>query len=214
MIDDLVRLGADEPYRMFTSRAEYRLRLRADNADQRLTGKGIAAGCVGFERAEVFEAKAKALEQARALTMFLRAGPGELAKNGIKVPQDGITRSAAEYLAFGDVDMGKLTRIWPELDHIASEISEQIEIDARYAPYLRRQEADVEAYRRDEALGLPDGLDYASISGLTTEIREKLEKARPESLGAAARIPGVTPAALVLLLRHVRRGQGEPRKTA
>ena len=215
MIDDLVRLGADEPYRMFTSRAEYRLRLRADNADQRLTAKGIAAGCVGSRRADAFRAKARALDEARALTIFLRASPPKLAQNGMQVPQDGVARSAAAYLAFPDVNMARLGRVWPELGRIAPEISEQIEIDARYAAYLRRQDADVEAYRRDEALGLPCDLDYRGISGLSAEIREKLDRARPESLGAAARIPGVTPAALVLLLRHVRRG-GSPqsRKTA
>jgi len=209
MIDDLVRLGADEPYRMFTSRAEYRLRLRADNADQRLTGKGIAIGCVGSARRDAFREKAAALAEARALTMNLRASPSELGRHGIAGPADGLARSAAQYLAFPEIALAHLSRVWPEINHIRPEIAEQIEIDCRYAAYLERQEAEVEAYRRDEALALPESLDYRGIPGLSAEIREKLDRARPANLGAAARIPGITPAALVLLLRHVRRrGEG------
>ncbi|HEY4636508.1 MAG TPA: tRNA uridine-5-carboxymethylaminomethyl(34) synthesis enzyme MnmG [Rhodospirillales bacterium] len=216
MIDDLIRLGADEPYRMFTSRAEYRLRLRADNADQRLTAKGIETGCVARARAEAFGRKAAALAEARALTINLRASPAVLSKSGISVPQDGSARSAAEYLALPDITLSRLAAVWPDLNHVRPEIAEQIEIDARYTAYLRRQDADVEAYRRDESLALPEGLDYRGIPGLSAEMSEKLERVRPESLGAAARIPGVTPAALVLLLRHVRRGgpDGPARKSA
>ncbi len=205
MIDDLVRLGTSEPYRMFTSRAEYRLRLRADNADQRLTPKGIEAGCIGGEREKTFQNKALALSRARASAAGLRATPAELANHGIQVPQDGASRSVGEWLARPDVTLAKLSRFWPELADIRPAIAEQIEIDARYAPYLERQQADIEAYRRDEGLALPGDLDYRHMPGLSAEIQQKLDLARPESLGAAARIPGVTPAALVLLLRHVRR---------
>jgi tRNA uridine 5-carboxymethylaminomethyl modification enzyme len=205
MIDDLVRLGTSEPYRMFTSRAEYRLRLRADNADQRLTPKGIEAGCVGQDREKSFQNKALALSRARASAAGLRATPADLANHGIQVPQDGASRSVGEWLARPDVTLAKLSRFWPELADIRPAIAEQIEIDARYAPYLERQQADIEAYRRDEGLALPGDLDYRHMPGLSAEIQQKLDLARPESLGAAARIPGVTPAALVLLLRHVRR---------
>ncbi|MFZ0695438.1 MAG: tRNA uridine-5-carboxymethylaminomethyl(34) synthesis enzyme MnmG [Alphaproteobacteria bacterium] len=212
MIDDLVRLGINEPYRMFTSRAEYRLRLRADNADQRLTAKGMVIGCIESTRARVYESKKSALDQARALTISLKSSPSELAKRDIAVPQDGVTRTVAELLALPELTINRLTVVWPELSHIGSEIAEQLEIDSRYANYLARQDSDVEAFRRDEALALPLHLDYGHIAGLSTEMREKFEFARPESLGAAARISGVTPAALILLLRHVRRG--EARKSA
>ena len=206
MIDDLVRLGTNEPYRMFTSRAEYRLRLRADNADQRLTAKGIATGCVGSMRARAFELKKSALDDARALTISLKSSSSELAKRDIPVPQDGVTRTVAELLALPELTINRLTAIWPELNGISPEIAEQLEIDSRYANYLERQDSDIEAFRRDEALVLPLDLDYRGIAGLSTEMREKLEFSRPESLGAAARISGVTPAALILLLRHIRRG--------
>ena len=203
MIDDLVRLGADEPYRMFTSRAEYRLLLRADNADQRLTGKGMAIGCVGPARARSFTRKVMALAEARQLTTDLRASAARLTAQGIQV---GGPRTAAEILAMPDMTMGRISAVWPELNHIHAEIAEQIEIDARYAAYLERQESDIAAFRRDENLALPATLDYRGIAGLSRELQEKLGRARPASLGAAARIPGITPAALVLLLRHVRRG--------
>ncbi len=212
MIDDLVRLGTNEPYRMFTSRAEYRLRLRADNADQRLTAKGMAIGCVGSVRGKVYESKKSALDDARTLTISLKSSPPELAKRGIPVPQDGLTRTVAELLALPELTINRLTAVWTELSCIGPEIAEQLEIDSRYANYLERQDSDVEAFRRDEALALPWDLDYRGIAGLSTEMREKLEFARPESLSAAARISGVTPAALILLLRHVRRG--ETRKSA
>jgi tRNA uridine 5-carboxymethylaminomethyl modification enzyme len=207
MIDDLVRLGADEPYRMFTSRAEYRLRLRADNADQRLTGAGIAAGCVGPERARAYQAKMKALAEARSLTIALKGSPSALARHGIAGPQDGIMRTVAEYLVYPGVTLAGLGAIWPKINHIPADIAEQIEIDARYAAYLIRQEADIESFRRDEALELPQYIEYKGISGLSRELGEKLDRTRPGSLGAAARIPGMTPAALILLLRHVRRGE-------
>ncbi|MCH2393512.1 tRNA uridine-5-carboxymethylaminomethyl(34) synthesis enzyme MnmG [Oceanibaculum sp.] len=204
MIDDLVTRGADEPYRMFTSRAEYRLLLRADNADQRLTEKGMALGVVGSERARVFSEKKAALSEARTLLEGLRATPTTLARQGVPINQDGVIRSAAELLSYPDINLSRLAEIWPELSAIETSIAEQLEIDGTYAGYLKRQQADVDAYRRDESLLLPDGLDYGSVGGLSTEIRDKLNRARPATLGAAARIPGVTPAALTALLRHVR----------
>ena len=204
MIDDLVTRGADEPYRMFTSRAEYRLLLRADNADQRLTDKGIALGVVENRRARIFTEKKAALSKARSLLGGLRATPTVLARHGIPINQDGVTRSAAELLSYPDISLTRLSLIWPELSAIGPSTAEQLEIDGTYAAYLKRQQADVDAYRRDESLLLPGGLDYGSVGGLSTEIRDKLNRARPATLGAAARIPGVTPAALTALLRHVR----------
>jgi tRNA uridine 5-carboxymethylaminomethyl modification enzyme len=205
LIDDLVTRGASEPYRMFTSRAEYRLTLRADNADQRLTPVGVRLGCVGRERAERFAAKAEALAGARARLAALRMTPPALRRHGIAVNEDGIARNAAELLAFPGIDLPRLAGIWPELGSLAPEIGEQVEIDARYAGYLERQERDIAAFRRDEALLLPDGLDYAAVGSLSREICEKLAAARPATLGAAARMSGVTPAALVALLKHVKR---------
>ena len=205
LIDDLVTRGTSEPYRMFTSRAEYRLVLRADNADQRLTPRGIAIGCVSTGRAAAFKAKLAALEAARALSQSLRLTPPALRARGIAVNEDGIHRSAAELLAYPGIDMARLQTVWPELAAIPSAIAEQLEIDARYAGYLERQEADIRAFRKDEALTLPADLDYDAIGSLSTEIRSKLRAARPATLGAAGRISGVTPAALVALLKYVRR---------
>jgi len=205
MIDDLIRSGTSEPYRMFTSRAEYRLLLRADNADRRLTDRGIAIGCVGAERARAWRSKAAALRDAEAQVARLTMTPPELSRHGIAVNEDGKKRSAADLLAYPEIDLARLARIWPELGGIAPVVAEQVEIDARYRSYIERQAADIAAYRRDEALKLPPGLDYDSVGSLSTEIRQKLAAARPVTLGAAGRIPGVTPAALVALLKHVRR---------
>ncbi len=205
MIDDLVTKGADEPYRMFTSRAEYRLRLRADNADRRLTDYGIDAGCVGEERKNVWQVRGSKLKAADRLVRELSMTPSRLAEQGFSVNQDGIARSALDLLALDGITLARLQTIWPELASIDSDIAEQIEIDARYAAYLARQDADIAAYRRDEQLALPEDLDYETIGGLSTEMRERLVTARPVTLGAAARLPGVTPAAVVALLRHVRR---------
>ncbi len=207
LIDDLVTRGTEEPYRMFTSRAEYRLILRADNADQRLTPKGIALGCVGTEREEAFTAKASALESGRALANSLRLSPSQLQARGVVVNADGIARSAADLLRQPEVDFPRLIAIWPELAAIPADIAEQIEIDGRYVGYIDRQEAEIRAFRRDENLTLPRDLDYAAVGSLSTEIRQKLSAARPESLGAAARVSGVTPAALVALLRYVKRSE-------
>ena len=193
---------------MFTSRAEYRLKLRADNADLRLTPLGIARGCVSAERARRFGRKCAALDVARATTAALSARPHELARFGIRASQDGRPRSAAQLLGYPDVDLARLAKIWPELADVPADVAIVVETEHRYAGYLRRQEADIEAFRKDEALSLPGDLDYGSVGGLSTEIRDKLDGARPATLGAASRIAGVTPAALIALLRHVRRDGG------
>jgi tRNA uridine 5-carboxymethylaminomethyl modification enzyme len=205
LIDDLITRGTTEPYRMFTSRAEYRLTLRADNADQRLTARGSALGCVGTARAARFGAKLADLERWRAHMGQLRLSPSELVRRGFQVNLDGVTRSAVDLLRLEGANRGRIEAIWPELSEIPANVFEQLEIDARYAGYLDRQAADIRAFRRDEALILPSDLDYAGIGSLSTEVRTKLEATRPGTLGAAARIPGITPAALVALLRHVRR---------
>jgi tRNA uridine 5-carboxymethylaminomethyl modification enzyme len=203
LIDDLVTRGTNEPYRMFTSRAEYRLILRADNADQRLTPLGLKIGCVGSERAEAFAAKKRALEEGRELVRRLSHSPSVLRSHGLNVKADGVRRSAADLLGYADIDMGRLCQIWPELSSIPADIGEQLEIDARYSGYVERQEADIIAFRRDEARSLPIDLDYDVIGSLSNEVRAKLKATQPTTLGAAARISGVTPAALVALLRYV-----------
>ena len=205
LIDDLVTRGTAEPYRMFTSRAEYRLVLRADNADQRLTPIGERVGAVGQSRAVAFARKLAALHDARELAQSLRASPSALARHGLAVNADGVARSAAELLAHPDIDVARLATIWPQLATIPPDIAEQLEIDARYSGYLERQARDIAAFRRDEALALPDVLDYAAVGGLSAEVRGKLSAARPATLGAAARISGVTPAALIALLQYVKR---------
>lgn len=205
MIDDLVTQGTREPYRMFTSRAEYRLNLRSDNADQRLTPIGIVAGCVGRERHDAFKAKVSEIERARTLLASLNATPNRLLASGIKVNQDGVRRTALDLLAHADMTVASLSRIWPELASLPPAAVEQMEIQGAYAGYLKRQEADVEAFRRDEALTLPRDLDFAAIPSLSTEVRVKLAEARPATLGAAARISGITPAALTALLGYVKR---------
>ena len=205
LIDDLVSRGTSEPYRMFTSRAEYRLTLRADNADQRLTPIGITLGCVGAERRVAYTGKAEALDNGRALVRRLSMTPSELRRRGLAINADGIRRSAADLLAYPEIDVARLAAIWPELAAVPQPIAEQLEIDGRYSGYLERQAEEIAAFRRDEALKLPPDLNYDAIGSLSAEIRTKLRASRPETLGAAARVSGVTPAALVALLRHVRR---------
>jgi len=214
MIDDLVTQGVTEPYRMFTSRAEYRLLLRADNADQRLTPLGLSIGCVGADRAAAFAEKQQKLEAARALVHSLQALPIELERRGFKVNQDGIKRSAHDLMRYPDISFDNLAEIWPELADIERDIAEQVEIDARYAGYIQRQEADIQAFRRDENLTLPKDLDYSRVGSLSNEMQLKLRQHAPDTLGAASRIPGVTPAALVALLRHVKRRDREERDVA
>ena len=207
MIDDLVIRGTQEPYRMFTSRAEYRLLLRSDNADQRLTPFGLAVGCVGDVRRRAFHEKTRALDKARQCLEGNRATPHECQAAGITVNEDGRRRSAMELLAFKDIDLNGLMRLWPGLSAMPKSIAAQMEIEAHYAGYLARQQADIDAYRRDEAMAIPTSLDYDEIKGFSNEVREKLKKHGPSTLGAAARIPGVTPAGLTILLAHVKRGR-------
>ena len=207
LIDDLVTRGADEPYRMFTSRAEYRLSLRADNADLRLTGRGIQLGCVGPERARRFEARRRALAEAEARLRELGGSPAVLAALGFRVNADGRRRSAFDLLGYRDVDWSRIAAAWPELADIPADIAGQLSIEAVYASYLDRQAADIRAYRKDEALRLPETLDYRRVHGLSAEARERLAAARPATLGAAGRMQGITPAAVTLLLRHVQRAR-------
>ena len=210
MIDDLVTRGVSEPYRMFTSRAEYRLTLRADNADQRLTDRGIALGCVSAERAAKHREKMASLEAARTMARSLSATPSEAARYGLALRKDGVRRTAFELLSYPDLGIGDLARIWPELGNIAPKISEQLEIDAKYDVYLSRQAADVESYRRDESLVLGDDVDYGELPGLSNEVRHKLQTHKPRTIGQAGRIDGMTPAALTLLVAHLRRRNRKP----
>ncbi|MGB8740447.1 MAG: tRNA uridine-5-carboxymethylaminomethyl(34) synthesis enzyme MnmG [Xanthobacteraceae bacterium] len=210
MIDDLVTRGVSEPYRMFTSRAEYRLTLRADNADQRLTDKGIALDCVGAERAGKHRAKMALLDAARAMARSLTVTPTEAAKSGLSLRKDGQRRTAFELLSYPDFSVVDLSRIWPEFADLAPKIAEQLEIDAKYDVYLSRQAADVESYRRDESLVLDDELDYGALPGLSNEVRHKLQSHRPRTIGQAGRIDGMTPAALTLLVAHIRRQNRKP----
>lgn len=205
MIDDLVTLGTSEPYRMFTSRAEYRLLLRADNADLRLTGRGIDIGCVGSSRAEIFNKKKNELLAARSKLLEIDASPNELRTHGLDINQDGIRRNGLDLLAYQSIDFNRLAEIWTDLKSTRSDVVEQLEIEATYAGYLDRQEADIKALRRDEALRLPHDLDYSTIASLSNEVRDKLTTVRPETIGQAARISGVTPAAITALLAHVKK---------
>ncbi len=214
MIDDLVTRGVSEPYRMFTSRAEYRLQLRADNADQRLTDKGITIGCVGTQRARLHEEKMAALKDARAFANSVSLTPKEAERHGMSLNKDGQRRTAFEILSYPNISIADLAKIWPRFGELDAKIAEQIEIDAKYDVYLSRQAADVAAYRRDESFALPDDFDYAALPGLSNEVRQKLQLHRPRTIGHAGRIDGVTPAALTLLVAHVRRGKKPAAKSA
>jgi tRNA uridine 5-carboxymethylaminomethyl modification enzyme len=211
MIDDLVTRGVTEPYRMFTSRAEYRLTLRADNADQRLTHLGIAAGCVGADRGQAFAAKAKRLAEAEALLRSLTLTPDQAAKHGLSINRDGRCRSAFDLLAYPEIELSRIAEIWPEIRKIDVRIAEQIAIDARYSVYVKRQELDIASFRKDEAISIPADFVFAALPGLSTELRQKLERHRPASLGQAARLEGMTPAALMLLLAHLKKGAAAKR---
>jgi tRNA uridine 5-carboxymethylaminomethyl modification enzyme len=210
MVDDLTTRGVTEPYRMFTSRAEYRLSLRADNADQRLTPLGMELGCVGSERREAFGAKMRKIEDARELLKTLSVTPAEAKKKGLPVNQDGVRRSAFDLLSYPDMTFDRLAGIWSELETIGKEIAEQVATDALYAVYLERQAADIEALKRDEALVIPEDFDFSVLAGLSNEVKQKLGTVRPGTLAQASRMDGMTPAALTLLLSHVKRLQ--PRK--
>jgi tRNA uridine 5-carboxymethylaminomethyl modification enzyme len=212
MIDDLVTRGVSEPYRMFTSRAEYRLKLRADNADQRLTAKGISIGCVGATRAKFYGEKSAALHDARELANSVSLTPKEAERHGIALNKDGQRRTAFELLAYPNVAISDLAKIWPRFGELAKTIAEQIEIDAKYDVYLSRQAADVAAYRRDESFTLPDDLDYEGMRGLSNEAKQKLQQNRPRTIGHASKIDGVTPAALTLLVAHVKRGKNAAKR--
>ena len=205
MIDDLVTRGVSEPYRMFTSRAEFRLSLRADNADQRLTGIGIKCGLVGEKRQNIFNKKIHALDKAKALLSSYSITPTQAKKAGISIKQDGIRRSAMELLSFKDVDFNKLEHIWPGFPDFNQEVRDQLEKDAIYINYIERQSAAVNAMRKDEKLSIPENLNYSDISGLSNELKQKLIHSRPASLAQASRIEGMTPAGLALILTSIRR---------
>ncbi len=205
MIDDLVTKGAPEPYRMFTSRAEYRLHLRSDNADQRLTDKGIAIGCVTSRRTRHWQMKKQMLEQARSRLAAHPKGPNALNAGGLPTPRDGSMRVPADLLALEGITIEKCLSVWPELADIPQILHGQLETDCRYAGYLERQQADIEAMRRDDAVKIPAHLDIASIGGLSAESKDLLRRYQPQTIGQASRIPGMTPAAIVALLRHLRK---------
>ncbi len=205
MVDDLVTRGVTEPYRMFTSRAEYRLTLRADNADQRLTPLGLSLGLVGTERARAFAQKAAALDAARERARAVSLTPNAAAAHGLQLNRDGQRRTAFDLLAYPEIDMAVISRIWPDFADLLPAISEQLEIDAKYAVYLDRQAADIATLRRDEDLALPADLAYGDLPGLSNELKARLERVRPRTVGQAGRMEGMTPAALALLVTHARR---------
>ena len=207
MVDDLVTRGVTEPYRMFTSRAEFRLSLRADNADQRLTARGIGLGCVGDLRRNQFLNKSAKLNEAMALVKGLSLTPSQAQRHGIALNQDGVRRSAFDLLAYPDVTWAELASVWPELQSVGEKVAGQIQIDAKYAVYLDRQAADLTAHRRDETLEVPNGLDFMALTGLSNEIRGRLQVVQPRTLGQASRIEGITPAAMTLLASKVRKQQ-------
>jgi tRNA uridine 5-carboxymethylaminomethyl modification enzyme len=207
MVDDLVTRGVTEPYRMFTSRAEYRLQLRADNADQRLTERGVAIGCIGPERTAFHAEKSRALNEAREFARSVSLTPKEAERHGLTLNKDGQRRTAFEILSYPGIGIADLARIWPRFGEWPAKIAEQVEIGAKYDVYLSRQAADIAAYRRDEGFELPDELDYGALPGLSNEVRHKLIAQKPRTIGHAAKIDGVTPAALTLLVAHVRKGR-------
>jgi tRNA uridine 5-carboxymethylaminomethyl modification enzyme len=204
LIDDLVTKGAREPYRMFTSRAEYRLRLRADNADRRLTQRGIDIGCVGTSRREAFHRKSEDIHNVTTLLQGLAASPNKLGREGVSVNLDGIARSAYELLGQSGVSIESIEKVWPRIRQVDRRSLEAVKTDSLYSGYVSRQDADVRSYRRDEALRLPDGLDYEKIGGLSTEVKETLSGSRPDTLGQASRLPGITPAAVLAVMRYVK----------
>lgn len=207
MIDDLTTRGVVEPYRMFTSRAEYRLSLRSDNADQRLTPKGLDIGCVGSKRRDHFSKKLNALNQGTQKLKSLNLTPKEAGEKGIKLNQDGVRRSAYDLLSYNDISLERLQKVWPELNDLKANIAEQLEIEASYAVYLERQAADIKSLKKEESKTIPVDFDYDALSGLSNELKQKLLLARPNNLGQASRVDGMTPAALTLILAHLRKAQ-------
>ena len=205
MVDDLITKGVDEPYRMFTSRSEYRLFLRSDNADMRLTEKGYQIGCVGEERYSVFKAKKAAVDDFRGLSNRLKTTAAELEKRGVNIKKDGTSKTVFNAMSYNDVSRETIDAIWPELTKIPEDIYEQIEIEARYSGYIKRQLADIEIFKKDENLKLRDDIDYGNIGGLSREMVAKLSKVRPSTIGEASRIPGVTPAAITAILGYVKK---------
>lgn len=205
MVDDLITKGVDEPYRMFTSRSEYRLFLRADNADMRLTEKGYHAGCVCDERYSVFKAKKQDVEAFKEQSEKLFISPAELENFGISVKKDGIKRSCFNVMSYNDVSHETILKIWPQLKDVPSDVFEQIEIESKYSGYIKRQLADIEVFKKDENLKIREDIDYSKIGGLSREMTAKLSKIRPATIGEASRIPGVTPAAITALLGYIKK---------
>ena len=205
MIDDLVTKGVAEPYRMFTSRAEYRLSLRADNADLRLTQKGIDIGLINDRRINIYNEKYKNLVKLRKIMVNLSISPSKVSKYGVNIAKDGISRNAEQILSQKDVKMGKIREIWPEIPYKSKEIDEQLEINAHYRGYLNKQKSDILTFKKDENLKIPDGVNYDILSGLSNEVKSKFKRIRPKTMGQALRIDGITPAAVYILLSHVKR---------
>lgn len=212
LIDDLVTRGVSEPYRMFTSRSEYRLSLRIDNVDERLTGKGLEIGCVGWTREAHFRRSREEISGARQRLQSLSVTPQEAARHGLELNQDGMRRSAYQLLSYPSISWDHLVRVWPELASVSASAKERLETDATYAVYLDRQQADIAAYRRDEGVVLEEAIDFKALPGLSNEIKSKLDLVRPRTLGQAARIEGITPAALTLLAAHARKADRSGRR--
>ncbi|MDF2689008.1 MAG: tRNA uridine(34) 5-carboxymethylaminomethyl synthesis enzyme MnmG, partial [Microvirga sp.] len=210
LVDDLITRGVSEPYRMFTSRSEYRLSLRIDNVDERLTGKGLEIGCVGPMREAHFRNSQEEIRETRQQLHTLALTPKEAARHGLELNQDGIRRSAYQLLSYPNIGWSDLGRIWPDLIAVSAPVRDRLETDATYAVYLDRQQADIAAYRRDESVVLEESIDFKGLPGLSNEIKAKLDLVRPRTIGQAARIEGITPAALTLLAAHARKAPGRP----